>query len=79
MTSLGFLNNQYGPCAARTARDVVIHLAMPCSLRDDLTASFTAKKTAPAGILLKSGAVMPRYDPLNSSGRLVMEYFVFGI
>ena len=44
-----------------------------------LVASFTAKKTAPAGMFDSRGATIPSNDPLNSFGRFCSVNCVFGI
>lgn len=58
---------------------VDIHLGNPASLMEDLIASFTAKKMAPAGMLERSGPEIPSKLPSNNCGKFWSVYFVFGI
>lgn len=71
--------SQYGPCAARTAREVVAHRGRSWSRSPALAASLTAKKTAPAGMLPRRGAEMPRKQSPKSPPRSAIEYAVPGI
>mmetsp|Transcript_8790 Transcript_8790/g.14422 ORF Transcript_8790/g.14422 Transcript_8790/m.14422 type:complete len:98 (+) Transcript_8790:17-310(+) len=64
-----------------TAALVSAHFGKPACefFNADLVASFTAKKTAPAGIFDNRGATIPSNDPLNNIGKFCSVYGVFGI
>ena len=66
---MGFRINQYRGNAAATAK-LEAHLGNFNSLTEDLTASFTAKNIALAGILLNSGPAIP--SKLHSCGMFCM-------